>query len=555
MASTGSSTSGTTTGSEIISSVNKKSGSGIDLKSLVTGLVNAETSVAQSQITKKVESTNLAISAFGTLTSKLDTLNTELTTLKSNTARSVASSNTAVILSVTDETIANDVYSEIEVSALAAGQVTTFDLTHASLLNSGSLSASSTIDTGTISLTINGSSTNITIGSSNNTLQDLVDEINAITGMQATLVDQTGSGGLALILRSDTGTANAFSLSSSDGLQEFNTSGSDASSSPITLTQAAADAAFTVDGLSVTRSSNSVTDLFGGYQLDLTAVTSDAVTIASSLETDDASTRMQSFLDSLNTIKSFLTEETKRGLNGAEPGVLAGDVTAQSILRKLSSLTTTAITGFGGTDYYLANLGVQTERDGSLSLDEDAFEAAITANPDILDVVFSSKYSSSIANLTASGISAYPPEAGAYSFAYSSGSTATLNGETLTAVTNGDSQKVFTGTTGDADNLSVTLVTDTATSGTVYYGRSLIDTLQDYVTSLTASSGDIKTRTNALNEDISTFADDQSDLDAKIEALTNEYNTKFGSMEAMVTQLNKTGEYLTSMMDAWNKKD
>ena len=59
MASTGSSTSGTTTtGSEIISSVNQ-SGSGIDLKSLVTGLVNAETSVAQSQITKKVENTNL----------------------------------------------------------------------------------------------------------------------------------------------------------------------------------------------------------------------------------------------------------------------------------------------------------------------------------------------------------------------------------------------------------------------------------------------------------------------------------------------------------------
>ena len=62
-------------------------------------------------------------------------------------------------------------------------------------------------------------------------------------------------------------------------------------------------------------------------------------------------------------------------------------------------------------------------------------------------------------------------------------------------------------------------------------------------------------QTRAQNEDISTFADDQSDLDARIEALTNDYNTKFGSMEAMVTQLNKTGEYLTSMMDAWNKKD
>ena len=70
MASTGSSTSGTTTtGSEIISSVNKQSGSGIDLKSLVTGLVNAETSVAQSQITKKVENTNLNNVSFSTLSS------------------------------------------------------------------------------------------------------------------------------------------------------------------------------------------------------------------------------------------------------------------------------------------------------------------------------------------------------------------------------------------------------------------------------------------------------------------------------------------------------
>jgi flagellar hook-associated protein 2 len=58
-----------------------------------------------------------------------------------------------------------------------------------------------------------------------------------------------------------------------------------------------------------------------------------------------------------------------------------------------------------------------------------------------------------------------------------------------------------------------------------------------------------------LNEDLSKFNDEQSDLDSKIESLTTDYNVKFGSMEALVTQLNKTGEYLTSMMDAWNKKD
>ena len=116
MASTGSSTSGTTTtGSEIISSVNKKSGSGIDLKSLVTGLVNAETSVAQSQITKKVENTNLSISSFGNLSSRMNTLNTELTNLEETNARATTSSNSGVVLTVTDEANAVDVNSSIVV--------------------------------------------------------------------------------------------------------------------------------------------------------------------------------------------------------------------------------------------------------------------------------------------------------------------------------------------------------------------------------------------------------------------------------------------------------
>jgi flagellar hook-associated protein 2 len=98
-------------------------------------------------------------------------------------------------------------------------------------------------------------------------------------------------------------------------------------------------------------------------------------------------------------------------------------------------------------------------------------------------------------------------------------------------------------------------LTDTATNATVRYGQSVIDRLQAYITNITSSTGSIKTRTTSLNEELSAFADEQIDLDNKIESLTSTYNTKFGSMEALVTQLNKTGEYLTSMMDAWNKKD
>ena len=561
MASTGSSTSGTTTtGNEIISSVNKTSGSGIDLKSLVTGLVNAETSVAQSQITKKVENTNLSISSFGNLSSRMNTLNTELTNLEETNARATTSSNSGVVLTVTDEANAVDVSSSIVVSTLARGQTVSFDLTNNGFANafssSSSRAASSSIDQGTMVFTLGSTATTITINSTNNTLQGLVDEINKITGVQATLIDTDGSGSLSLSIRSDTGANNSFSISSGSGdLSAFNTG--DYSDAWVARQTTAADASFTVDGVTVTRSSNTITDLFAGHTINLTAAdSSTAVEVTSALATTDARARMQSFIDSINTVKTFLKTETQRGLNGAKPGSLAGDVTATAILRELSALTTTPITGYGSTDYYLANLGVRTERDGTLSLDTTAFDAAILADPTVADIVFSSKYSATDANLSVTGLTNYPPEPGSYSFSYNSGaSTGLLDSNSITPLTNSKSQKVFTGTSGNSKNLSVTMLSDTTTSGTVRFGRSMIDTLQAYIETLTSSSGTIKTRSDTLTADLATYADDQADLDAKIEALTNDYNVKFGSMEAMVTQLNKTGQYLTSMMDAWNKKD
>jgi flagellar hook-associated protein 2 len=543
-------------GSNIISNVNQ-SGSGIDLSSLVTSLVEAETSPLQSALTKKVDATNLSISTFGQLSSKMSDLSTNLTTLENTNARTTLSSGTAVSLKVIDETKTQDMNANIVVSNLAKGQVVTYDLTHANLVNNSTVTAASTIDQGTLTFTKGGTNTTITINSTNNTVQGLVDAINAISGMQANLVDTSGNGGLALVIKSDTGTANAFTMTSSDTLTEFNTGSPSASntSAQITLSVAAADASFTVDGLAVTRSTNSITDVFDGFQLDLNSVNSSATNINSTIVATDARDRMQSFIDNINSVKSYLTTEIKRGLNGAANGSLVGDITAQSILRELSSLTTDPIVGYGASTVYLASLGVKTERDGSLSLEKSKFDAAISADPSLTDIVFSSKYSTTDANITATGSASYPPTAGSYTFLYSSGDTAVLNSETLTKVDNANGQKVFTGINGAADNLSVTLLTNTATNATVRYGQSIIDRLQDYITNITSSSGSIKTRTNSLNDDLSKFNDEQSDLDSKIESLTTDYNVKFGSMEALVTQLNKTGEYLTSMMDAWNKKD
>ena len=545
------------TGTNLITSINR-SGTGVDLTNLVGALVSAETSHLQEKLTKSVDATNLQISSYGQLSSKLGELNSSLTTLENTDARfAVSADSTVANLTVTNETLAQDLNSNITVTSLAAGQVVTFDLTNSSMLNSNSLSSSSSINTGSIDFTMNGQTTTINIDNSNNTIQGLVNEVNKITGAQASLIDTTGSGGLSLVLKSDLGTTNAFSLSSTNNLSMFNTSGMSSSSTPIKLSVAAADAVFSVDGLSITRSTNSITDVFSGYTLELNKTSSDAVNLNSAIVASNAQVRMQGFIDSVNSIKNYLNQETKRGFNGAEDGSLVGDVGAQIILTELQNITTDPIKGFSDSDYYLANLGVFTERDGSLSLDTTRFDTAIAADPDLLNLVFASKYSTSSDKLSVTGLSSYPPTAGSYSFAFTQSSGAgVLNSESLTAVNNTAGNKVFTGTSGSAANMSIEILNDSADiSGTVRYGKSLIDSLQSYITDITSSSGVIKNRTSELTLQLSDYREQQVDLDARIESLTATYNEKFGAMESLVTQLNKTGEYLTSMMDAWNKKD
>ena len=563
MASTGSSTSTTATaGSDIISNVNKKSGSGIDISGLVTGLVAAETSQSQTNLTKDVEATNLAISSFGLLKSKVEEVSNDLNTLKKIQSRTASSSTSAISIEVTDETRAIDIETNLTVSALASGQSVSFDLSHSNFsgtfMSSATRTLNSTIDQGVVYIVKNGISHSITIDETNNTLQGLVDAMNNIDGLNAGILDTSGNGDLVLSVTSQTGLANAFSIGSADdNLAAFN-SGQPASSdtsAQISLDSTAADAAFTVNGISASRSSNDITDLFDGYSLKLNNISSDAVKIESTWQVETAETRLKAFLETVNSIKAFLKTETTRGGLGIEPGSLSGDITATSVLRELSSLTTKPINGFGEDIFYLASLGVRTERDGSLSLDSDMFNKTIARDPNIMDVVFSSRYTSTNSNLKISGSTNYPPTAGTYSFVYGGGTSATLNGETLTATTNADSQKVFTGLNGDAKTLSVTLLTDISANASVRYGESLTDNLLSYISSITSSSGLINSRLDTLNNKLSSFEADQTKLDEKIEALTEDYKAKFGSMEAMVTQLNKTGEYLTSMMDAWNKKD
>ena len=97
------------------------------------------------------------------------------------------------------------------------------------------------------------------------------------------------------------------------------------------------------------------------------------------------------FDDVFNGVYSTLNALTKRGTDGK--GALSRDLTANTI-RKLRSLVASELPGFGTSGRYLSELGIRTERDGSLSLTETDFKKAFEREPILFDVMLNSMASS-----------------------------------------------------------------------------------------------------------------------------------------------------------------
>jgi flagellar hook-associated protein 2 len=540
---------------DILSAVSR-GGSGIEIKQLVTSLVAAETSGERSLNQRRLDDTNTTISAMGQLSQQVGTFKDAMAAVAQAASRQASSSTSAVTFEVTNAAIASDVSASVSVERLASEQVLSFRF-------DASVTPTSAVSQGTVSLNTEtwDSDRSFTIDSSNNTLNGLTEQLNAIDGVTASLLD-TGTG-YALIVKSRAGENNAFDADSITAIKtalnmaDDATDGvMDADNNPLGVSSslvAAQDAFLLVDGVTIQRSDNSFEDLFPGHKVTLNAVGNSTLTSADT--STSVQERINSFLTITNDLKSYLTEATQRGLNGAEPGPLAGDVAAQSILNRMRNIATQPITGFGAAPVFLAQIGIQTERDGTLTLNSERFERAMEENPDIVDALFSTKYSSDDPDLQVTGLSFAPPKVGSYALVYDTSTlpaTATLDGQALSVTTNSAGKVVLRASGGDANGLQIVLGTDKSINTTIRYGQSMADQLKIYGDTLLGASGVIARRETELSKNLLGFETDLENIETKAAALTERYNIRFGRMEAVITSLNKTGEYMQSLMDAWN---
>jgi flagellar hook-associated protein 2 len=541
---------------DYLSTLNSQ-GSGLNITQLVQSLTAAEIEPKRAQLSSQKEEIALSISEMGKLQAGMETLRSALSVDSAGLAFDVASSSAAVGVEISDIDALENRTASVEVAALAQGQVLEFaGLTGANNDFVKFTSADQTLGAGSLVIDF-GSWSNVpaftassraavTITlSATDGLDDLATKLSAVTGLSAQVIAK-GDGSFSLAVLTDTGAASAIRITASSPLDDFDTTNN------AKQIVAASDAALSVDGIAVTRSSNTIDDLLPGLTLSLTATTASPVTVVALEDPDLAEAEMRAFVDALNTTGAMLREASKRGINGASSGPLVSDPTVAALKRSFAALTTTPLEGFGETPLYLSNLGVRTERDGSLSLDSDVFQAAMASNPAQYRAIFQSLNQASSEGVSVNLASFAAPPAGAYAFEFTDANTATLNGETLIRRTV-DGVPEFYKITGDFAGVSLRVTDSSPMSATVYFGESLIDRVRDFVEQSLASGGDIALRTSRFETDMREKEESLDDLVLSETRINDRYMVKFGAMESIVTQLKSTGSYLTSMLDAWNK--
>jgi flagellar hook-associated protein 2 len=378
ISSTGSSaTSAASSASSLITS--QGVGSGLDISAIVTALTNSYGAAQTNELNTEQTTLNAQVSAFGTFSSALDTLQSTLTTLQSASA---LAGNTATVADKTIASASTDAdavpgsYS-LEVQNLATAQT---------LTSSAFTSGNAYIGTGTLTLSVGGNSTSVTIDSTNDTLSGIAAAINGASnnpGVTASVITTT-AGSRLVLTGTQTGTSNTITLTQSGGdggLAQIAYDPADGLNN-LTQTQAAQDANFTINGFAATSASNTVSGAITGVTLQLLSASaaSTPTTVSISPDTSGASTSIGTFVTALNGVLSAIQSLTSYDPSTGVAGPLNGNATIESFQNQLENILDTVQSGSAGGNS-LAALGISADANtGQLDSDSTKLSNALAGN-------------------------------------------------------------------------------------------------------------------------------------------------------------------------------
>lgn len=361
--------SGSAAGNALITSTGI--GSGLDISAIVSELTSAEGAAQQTQITDQKNSLNAQISAFGTFSSALSTLQATLTTLETPSELS------GFTATVADKSVATATAGDAAVAGTYSLEVQNL-ATAATLTSQPVASAATAVGTGTLQISVGGASTSVQIGTSDDTLAGIAAAINGAPGnpgVTASII--TASDGARLVLSGTaTGAANAVTVTETDGGTGL------AAVTNLTQTQAAGDANFTINGYAATSASNVATGAISGVTLNLLAASAadTPTTLTIAPDTANAQTSIGTFVTALNGVLSSIQSLTGYDATTQTAGALNGNATIEAFQNQLNTILDTVETGSSGINS-LADLGITADANtGTLDTNSTTLGNALAAN-------------------------------------------------------------------------------------------------------------------------------------------------------------------------------
>lgn len=155
----------------------------------------------------------------------------------------------------------------------------------------------------------------------------------------------------------------------------------------ISVFQEATNAVVHVDGLRFERSSNEVSGAIPGVTLSLKATGSGPEELVIAHDLEATTSKLRSFVDAYNAVIAFVQAQLAVTEYSNREGTLAGDSAVRTLQASLQQLVTSVVQEDGSVRT-LADLGVKTERNGSLSLDTAVLGQAIARDPRAVDELF-----------------------------------------------------------------------------------------------------------------------------------------------------------------------
>ena len=429
--------------------------------------------------------------------------------------------------------------------------------TESKLITSGYAETSSAISSGTITIVIGASaSATVTIDSSNATVDGLRLAINNLgIDLKASFLNDGDATSPYRLLISGTQTGSSGAVTMSTNI----TSGS------VTMgfqtTQTAKNASLSLDGVSISKSSNTITDVINGAALKLQSAGSGTISLAT--DTEAITTKVKDFIEEYNKVTLYLNEQLSLNTETQEPGVLFGNFAVQGMQRMLRSSISTEVTGIKGDYKYLSQVGITTQSDGSLILDTDKFSNALIDDITNISELFSSNGSVTNTSITYVGFTR-DTEPGTYDIRVTSGASTFVqlsNSGASTFVTTSGSGNFYAGSSGNSNGLNFRI--SSLTPGN--YGQITLSTgvaeilnrkLENFVNA--SLNGPLVSELDTIKETVDDFNETLLTQAERLLEFETNLKERFTNLEVVMGRLNSQRDTFSSALSGiqniFNKK-